>query len=158
MPTFDRSCGPLSASAMSAAEKRLGVKLPADYKKFLRTTNGGCPEPNCFRIPEREEALLGILYGIADNRTDGDLEYEQQEVTQWDPLPDGFIAIGHDPGGNAILMATLGADAGRVYFWDRVGLWVREDRRNLFLVAESFTAFLESLREFDEDDPKQTKK
>ncbi len=63
------------------------------------------------------------------------------------PAAPGFIAIGHDPGGNALLLSTLGKDAGQVFFWDRNGLWVREDGRNTFPVATSFTAFVESLRE-----------
>lgn len=147
MPTFNRGFNPVSAAVVNAAEKRLGVKLPADYKRFLCTTNGGCPDPQEFVVPDRGPALAAILYGVRSERTHADLEYEQVEATLWDPLPPGFLAIGHDPGGNTFLLATLGADAGRVFFWDRNGLWVREDGRNTFPVAASFTAFVGSLHE-----------
>jgi hypothetical protein len=147
MPTFTRSFGPVSAAAVDAAERRLGVNLPADYKRFLYTTNGGCPESNCFVVPERGPALVGILYGIRGERTNCDLEFEQEQVTLWEPLPAGFISIGDDPGGCPLLLATLGADAGQVLFWDRKGFWVREDGRNTFPVAGSFTAFLDLLRD-----------
>ncbi len=75
------------------------------------------------------------------------MEYEYEEATQWNPLLPGFIPIGEDPGGNRLLLATIGKEAGKVFFWDRVGFWVREDGCNLFPVAESFTAFLVSLHE-----------
>jgi hypothetical protein len=146
VPTFNNGFGPISAAVVDAAEKRLGVVLPDDYRQFLQTINGGCPKPDCFQVPERGLALAAILYGIRDRRTHADLEHEQEEATLWDPLPPGFIAIGHDPGGNTLLLATLGKDAGRVFFWDRNGLWVRDDAHNTFAVADSFSAFLESLR------------
>lgn len=77
MPTFRRGFGPISAAAVNATEKRLGVELPADYKRFLRTTNGGCPTPEGFVVPERGPALVAILYGVRSERTSLDLEFEQ---------------------------------------------------------------------------------
>ncbi|QEG29619.1 SMI1 / KNR4 family protein [Gemmata obscuriglobus] len=151
MPTFSRSYGPVSAAVVNAAEKRLGVRLPADYKRFLRTINGGCPDPQEFVVPNRGPALAAIFYGVRSERTHADLEYEQEQATLWDPLPPGFLAIGHDPGGNTFLLATFAPDAGRVFFWDRNGLWVREDGRNAFPVADTFTAFMESLHESPQD-------
>jgi hypothetical protein len=151
MPSFSKGFGPVSARKVTTFERRFGINLPADYKQFLRSTNGGIPAPNCFRVPDRGDALAGWLYGIRDERTDGDLEWEQGQATLWDPLPDGFIAIGEDPGGNRLLLATLGEDAGRVFFWDRVGFWIREDGHNTFPVAASFTEFVQSFRELDAD-------
>jgi hypothetical protein len=151
MPTFSEGFGPVSAQKIAAFERRFGIKLPADYKQFLRTTNGGIPDPNCFNVPDRGEALADYLYGVREERTYCDLEWEQRQASHWDPLPPGFVAIGHDPGGSTLLLATLGEDAGRVFFWDRSGLWVREDGHNTFPLAASFTAFIESLRELPED-------
>ena len=151
MATFSRGFSPVSAQKVAAVERRLGVRLPPDYKRFLRTTNGGIPDPNCFTVPDREDALLDILYGLRNDRTDSDLEFEQEQAALWDPLPVGFVAIGHDPGGNGLLLATLGKDAGRVFSWDRVGFWVKDDGSNTFPVAASFTEFIESLRELPPD-------
>ena len=151
MPIFSNGYGHVSAATVNAAEKRLGVKFPSDYKRFLRTTNGGCPKPDCFLVPERGPALVGILYGVRSERTHADLEYEQKQATLWDPLPPGFVAIGHDPGGNRLLMATLGKDTGQVFFWDKVGFWVRDDGINTFPVATSFTEFVESLRDLPQE-------
>src|SRR5262249_49087927 len=102
-------------------------------------------------VPNRGPALAAILYGIRDERTAADLEYEQEQATLWDPLPPRFVTIGHDPGGNTLLLATLGKDAGQVFFWDRVGFWVHEDGHNTFPVAASFTAFMAPLRDSPSD-------
>jgi hypothetical protein len=147
MLKFSHSFGTVSAQKISALEKRLGVKFPADYKRFLRSTNGGCPEPNCFTVPDRGDALVGILYGIRNERDSCDLEYEQEQATLWDPLPKGLVAIGNDPGGCLLLLSTVGKNPGRVFFWDRKGFWVRKDGHNTFPVAASFAEFLDSLHD-----------
>lgn len=160
MVTFTRSFDPASAKRIAATEKALSVVLPADYKQFLRTTNGGIPSPNCLNVNDRGDALCAILYGIRDKRESADLEWEQEQASQWDPLPCGFLAIGHDPGGNSFLLATSGEHAGKILFWDRNGLWVREDGHNTFPVANSFMVFLAGLHEmpleFRGECPEQT--
>lgn len=145
MPHFSQGFGPVTTKKVAALKRRLGVRLPADYERFLATVNGGVPEPNCFTVPDRGDALVGILFGLREERTYGDLEWEQEQATLWDPLPPGYIAIGVDPGGCTLLLATLGDEAGRVFFWDRKGFWVRKDGRNTFLVADTFTDFLKAL-------------
>lgn len=151
MPTFHAGFKPASAKAISRVEKSLDVKLPTDYKTFLQTQNGGVPSPSCFTVPHRGDALCDYLYGIRSKRERCDLEYEQELASQWDPLPPGFIAIGHDPGGNTLLLATKGKESGSVFFWDRNGLWIRKDGHNTFPVAMSFTDFLQSLHEMPGD-------
>jgi hypothetical protein len=123
MAEFTRGFGPVSARTVADFERRCGVSLPDDYTSFLRTTNGGVPEPNGFTVPGCGDALADFLYGIQAERTAGDLEWEQEQATLWDPLPPGFVAIGHDPGNNKLLLGTIGEDAGRVFFWDRAGFW-----------------------------------
>ena len=147
MVTFSSNFEPASPRQIAAFEKAHSVKLPADYKRFLRTANGGIPAPNCLNVPDRGDALCDILYGISKRREPGDLGWEQEQASQWDPLPRGFVAIGRDPGGSTLLLATSGKQAGEILFWDRNGFWIREDGHNTFPVANSFTAFLAALRE-----------
>jgi hypothetical protein len=152
MPSFHESFGRATAKAIGALEKKLGVTLPEDYKRFLRATNGGIPEPNVFTVPGRGDAMADCLYGIRDERAHADLEWEQERASELEPLPAGFLVIGHDPGGNRLMMATNGRQTGRVYFWDRIGLWVRAGGKNTFPVARSFAEFIESLHELAADE------
>ena len=147
MPKFTDSFGPASSMEIEGLEQRLGIKLPDDYKQFILKTNGGVPAPNGFVVPERGQALVDILYGIRTERIGGDLEFEQEQAALWEPLPEGFVAIAHDPGGSSILLATIGKHAGKVFYWDRNGLWVRDDRSNTFLIAQNFSDFIELLCE-----------
>src|SRR4029453_17936656 len=148
MREFRQAFEPVSKEGLAAAEARLGITLPAEYRTFLYTTNGLHPESDlCFTVPARGDVFLGSFYGIRSERTAGDLEYELENAALWSPLPAGYVAVGDDPGGNTLLLATRGDDAGRVFFWDRVGFWVREDGRNLFSVADSFDQFLGALRD-----------
>ncbi len=146
MLTFTKSFAPITGQKVAAFERSTDLQLPDDYKQFLLTTNGGIPCPNRFTVPGCGDALAGILYALCDPATPGDLEYELAQAQQYDPLPAGFLPIGHDPGGNTFLLVTLGEDGGRVYFWDRVGLW-RKCTQNAFPTATSFTDFLNSLSE-----------
>jgi hypothetical protein len=152
MPSFRQGFGRVTAKAIGALEQELCVRLPEDYKRFLKTTNGGIPEPNVFTVPDRGEAMGDYLYGIRDKRTNCDLEREQKQAAQHEPLPAGFVVIGHDPGSSLLLMVTTGRQAGRIYFWDRVGFWIREDGKKTFPVAGSFSEFIESLHELAADE------
>ena len=145
MATFSGGFCPVSAQKVVATEQRLGVELPADYKRFLCTINGGCPSPYYFPVPDCGGAYADFLFGIAAKRVRNDLEYQQAELV--DPLPPGYIWIGRDPGSNLLVLTTLGKSAGRVLFVDRGGFWVREPGVNTFQVTASFTEFIEGLRE-----------
>jgi len=151
MPTLSGGFGTLSPADVAAAERSLGVTLPDDYRQFLLTSNGGRPEPRSFPVPGRGDALVNMLFGIRNARTRFDLAYELELATELDPLPPGFIVVGNDPGGSSLLLSTGGSDAGKVYFWDRAGLWVRDDGHNTFPVADSFAAFVASLRHMPAD-------
>jgi hypothetical protein len=145
--TFTRNFGPVPAQAVEDVERRLKIKFPTAYRQFLLAINGGEPEPRLFTVPGCGDALVAILYGIQVERTPGDLEWEQEQATLWEPFPPGVIAIGNDPGDNKLLLWTLGEREGQVSFWDRNGLWRTRAGQNTFPVAASFTEFLQSLRE-----------
>jgi hypothetical protein len=145
MPTFSGGYGPISAQKVAAVERRLQMTFPPDYKRFLRTTNGGMPDPSWFLVPNRGGAFAHVMFGIREDRSSNDLEYQHAELLS--PLPPGWLWIGRDKGSNLLVLTTLEADAGRVLFVDRHGFYVREDGVNAFQVAASFTEFVEGLGE-----------
>lgn len=65
-----------------------------------------------------------------------------------DRIPPDQFPIAYDPGGNLIVISTSGPETGSIYFWDHE--LEAEDgqpptRKNLYLIAPSFEAFLTKL-------------
>lgn len=125
-------------------EADTGLTLPDDYRAFLLKYNGGAPVDCRFEIADlREDAQVDYLYGL-DRPNWGNLE---KQLSRWrDEMPDGFLVIGHDPGGAFLIMGTAGEYAGKVYFWDHQHRSLQSSReQNTYPLADSFTAFMESL-------------
>ena len=140
------------AADLDRFEADCGLSLPPDYRSFLLDYNG-CPDPNVFHVPDLgEDVLVGVLYRIRSSRSGCDLLAEYRE--EIDRLPPGFLIIGHDPGGNRLLLGTLGEDRGRVYYWDSCYFFPQsnDEDGNTFLVAESFQEFLDGLAPLEGED------
>lgn len=136
----------IDKSTIDGYESRTGISLPVEYRKFLLLYNGGIPTPQQADIPKtKHSVLVDYLYGILPKRSRCDLEYEAERMSEH--LPSGFIVIGHDPGGNAYLLATKGKERGRVYFWDKRGLLSKSEGGNTFWLADSISSLLDSLYE-----------
>jgi hypothetical protein len=126
----------------------MGMSLPPLYRGYLLSANGGQPSKYlAFAIPEiagdRGKVMLGALYGIGADGSSLDLLTEYEEYK--DVIPNGFIPIGEDPGGNQLLLATDGRDKEAIFFWDRAGFLAKHSGKNLFRIADGITLFLESL-------------
>lgn len=104
---------PTTAKQIAELEKETGFDLPHDYKQFLLENNGGVPENTLFSIPDcNEEALIGYFL---------DIDRPKENISFWikefhDDLPESFLPIAFDLGGNAILMDI--EDTGTLYYWD----------------------------------------
>jgi len=145
MLEWNRFFSPASEAQINQFQRATGIGLPASYRHFLLTDNGGQPrEEACFDIPEHQEkVMLGAMYGISDD-ADGVNLYSAYEDQQED-VPPGFVPIGEDPGGNLLLLATTGDNVGAVYFWDRIGFLAERTGKRLFWISGNFDDFLRSL-------------
>jgi len=142
---FQRTNTPsTTVNQISEFEKETGFELPDDYKNFLLENNGGVPENTLFSIPDcSEEALIGYFLGI--NRPKEDLSFWLKEFH--DDLPESFIPIAFDAGGNAILMDL--EDTGTLYYWDYGRHFQQStDDDNTFWIANSFTDLLNDLKKY----------
>lgn len=107
---------PVNLMDIRAAEARDGLSLPAEYVAFLQLTDG---------LYTGDRLVLLELSEIAGRNHDYDVQV-------WLP---GFVMIGDDSGGTAVLMR--GEDA-KVY---EVGMGVM-DRASMCMSAPSLTALL----------------
>ena len=128
---------------ISAFEGRYRLTLPEQYREFLKQRNGGQPTPNKCYIPDcRESALVDLLYGIGSAGDAGDLPTEYDRIRE--ELPDGFLPIGHDPGGNYLLLRVTGS--GEVFYWDATHFFSgSDDSGDTYMVSPGWNDFLFSL-------------
>jgi hypothetical protein len=143
--------GKLHDDALTHFEDSHHLKLPEDYRAFLLKYNGGTPSPDIIDFVEdgRETSSdINYLYRIHEGPYWASLEYGLE--TFQGRIPEPFISIGYDAGGNQYLLGIQEPYRSKVYFWDHE-LESNEGEPptfdNLSWVADSFTQWLEMLHE-----------
>lgn len=152
MVKIRQSRKPLSEEDIATVERRLGFPLPTEYMNFLLAHNGGRPEPKAFPIQENPSDDHGLVHNFMCIE-----ENDNYDLLTWveryrGRIPRNFLPVAKDPGGNLVCLSVSGDDRGKVYFWDheeaaRTGESPGYD--NVYLVADGFHAFLDSLTTLD---------
>ncbi len=138
----------LSETDIEDVEAQLGFKLPPNYRAFLKKYNGGRPEPALFPIEgmdKNPEGDIQVFFG-------GDREIESSNLV-WNAeassgrMPANLLPIACNGCGGLICLSLWGDDAGSVLFWDYYNeqLGPNPGYENIYRIADSFEAFLESL-------------
>jgi len=157
---YDEPGIPATESAVQAAEHKLGIVFPPDFRHFLMTVNGGRPERTAFTIQWNKQpwaeffqnSTVSYFYGLTDDEDDLDIVEEYEDWSE--RIPSITIPIGNDPGGALLLLIVKGERAGEVHYWvqdyeaDFEGGEV-PDFRNVGFIARSFSDFLSSLTAAD---------
>ncbi|WP_036477810.1 SMI1/KNR4 family protein [Myxosarcina sp. GI1] len=130
-------------------EEELNFQLPDDYKVFLANysltaCDGYLLFPFKKNYPYDDKGVLSVFFGILSN--DSYNLFNNYQNYQGRIKPD-LLPIATDPGGNLI---AISLSTGAIYFWDREDEVVVEpgeeiDSSNLYLVADSFDEFMNSL-------------
>ena len=137
----------LTEQEIDSFEESMNIKLPIEYRSFLLKYNGGKPEPNLIPIkdnPSDSHAMLIRLYCLAKG---DNLDIIQKNKWLKGRLPNGFLAIGEDPGGNFICIDVL-SNTGKIYFWayeEEAPEGEPADFRNVYYIANSFQEMLDTL-------------
>jgi hypothetical protein len=156
--TADRG-KPATEAQVRALEKRLGARLPEDYRKFLKTINGGSrpgggwtlhhkgDEINVDRIQglRHGQSILDRSYNVAD-------DVERALTTDDDPwLPPDSFPIAYSLADDPFVLRYRAKDKGSVWACViNLQSWKHGDPE-WRKVAPSFGAFLQSLQQ--EPDP-----
>ena len=141
---------------MRALEKRLGARLPEDYRRFFRTINGGRRPGGGWQLDEEIDVdrFLGLRdgQGIQDRSYSLADEVDQALAATDEPwlLPDSF-PIAHSLSNNPFVLRYRGKDKGSVWVWAYNLDSYKDGDPEWKKVAPSFAAFLKSLRQ--ERDP-----
>ncbi len=141
--TFQKRVTPASQEQVTQFEKRNAVPLPASYRKFLTSVNGGEPTPDKLPVPgwRGNVTCVNRFYGLGEG---GYYDLEKTLQGAEDYVPAGHLPIAEDSAGNLICMGIGGPAAGNIYFWDHEGPQ-NDDPANLIRLADDFDRFLDSL-------------
>jgi SMI1 / KNR4 family (SUKH-1) len=152
-PVFVERCGPPAAEAdLAAFESKLGAPLPAQYRDFLATYNGG--DPVCGEVTGRDDDP-GVPYWHGDAiRTFLQLPtaaftpatYRALRAPSDHPwsLPADALVIADDSGGNAFVLSLT---TGEVHFVDHEALERPIGER---VMAADFLDFLQRFMSVEE--------
>lgn len=133
----------ISLQDIKQFEQEYEVTLPKKYVDFLLEYNGGFPQKSNFKLPDYEgESLVNKFYGIGDMKSNLGKVF----VVLEGEIPEDFISIGNDPGGNEILLGVNGEYQGKVYFWIH-DIEPEDEMDNMFILAGNFTEFFNNLYE-----------
>lgn len=111
---FIGSGPPLHKKDLDELEQKLDAKLPAAYRKFLLSHNGGQPDPPYFL-----HNVMSRFYSLkVKERTDSLLANRKRMSKR---LPPEVIPIAGDEFGNEICLAIKGKNRGKLYLWDHEG-------------------------------------
>ena len=117
---------------------------------FLEEYNGGKPTPNSFDFDDGNDAsYVDNFLSITEN--DENKSICEYMSTYKGRIPEGFLIIAHDPGGNLILLGVTNDQRG-IYFWDHE-MEAEDDEepsfKNMHFVTETIERLLSSLYELE---------
>ena len=107
---------PLSDIDLARVETRLRIRLPTQYKTFLRQHNGGRPVPDCFPCGPSNDSSLSWFFEINDPSDSNDLCVNVEEAREGSYMPPEFIPIAIDAFSNLVCIIVEGVGVGEVYF------------------------------------------
>ncbi|HWO20237.1 MAG TPA: SMI1/KNR4 family protein [Kofleriaceae bacterium] len=148
-PTFTERGPEVTEGDVGGFEHRFGVALPRDYRAFLLEVNGGRTARTHRRF---DRGILNQLFSLNDPDESHDLAAWNEDVHR-DLKTTDLVIVGVDDGGGEILLVVNGDHAGEVWFqvhegrpWEANPRVLWHDRRDVRKLADSFSAFMSSLR------------
>ena len=139
---------PTTETAIKDFAEARKLTLPLSYKEFLLQFNGGRPITPNFPVsgyPYDTSWNVRTMLGIGTVHETTELAYNFDLYEGG--FPTGIIPIAIDGGINYVCL-DLRKGTDRVAFWDKRHFWGTGEWRetDLYHVADSFDAFLKSLR------------
>ena len=134
----------IDGSDIVLVEGEIGEVLPPDYRAFLLRYNGGLPTPDIVDIPKLPGSPtdVQVLFGVRRSVESSNIAWNWHAYGE--RIPRGCLPIACDSGGNLFCMSIVASDKGAISYVDQSASPWRSYR-----VADSFTDFLDALRDFD---------
>jgi cell wall assembly regulator SMI1 len=147
-----KSREPVGLQDILKLESEIGLSLPNEYRAFLLKHNGGRPKPDAFPIFGNAADNQGLVHSFLCVRP-GDVYHLPDWIRRYqERLPEGFIPVAVDQGGNLVCIATIGEQEGQVFFWDHeeeVDEGEKPGFQNVYFISDGFQNFLDNLSELE---------
>lgn len=141
--------GSLTIEQIKETEKKLGHKIPEDYKEFLLKTNGGRfdltneEDEHGFHVDpiDEEDIWIDEFFGIGESARDWLVHFNNEYADE----TMGCIIIGDTLSHGFIIYDYLGVfdDEKGIYFWDDKRAYkTSSDDGNLYFVANDFNELM----------------
>lgn len=150
---------PASDEQIAHVESLLGASLPDDYRRFLKTINGGNLHDSWIEVPTYWDDRLPVDFFYSVNpEISGD--YIINKFTQYNfsrRVPTLIIPIGINHCENLICLSLRAKDYGHAYIWAPFDEWIDEEQleqteEQLYFLANSFDEMLRALRKGDRNE------
>ncbi|MGP3591072.1 SMI1/KNR4 family protein [Vagococcus sp. WN89Y] len=149
MTQIHDSKGALSEQEVANLENQLRIKLPSDYREFLKKHNGGYPQPDSFDFDDGNDgSSVDKFLEVGDSKNESIVEYYNDYKAR---IPKNFFPVAKDAGGNLILIEINDAGSG-VYYWDHENETDDGDTPgmdNMYLITPNFNDFIDNLYEIE---------
>lgn len=154
---FDERGKKLNENALQLFEKKIGHRLPEDYRQFLKSSNGGIlSDELAFNFTEDgkpSDTVLSEFYTLADDAEFGTLNDAIEVFVHENRMPSWFLPIADDVFGNQICISLANDDIGCIYFWNHEDEAESSDNskfKNISRISTSFSEFVGILAISDE--------
>lgn len=137
--------GEATEEEVKQLERRIGAALPADYREFLKTTNGMVRlRRYMFSFVEGKSPTSGVVQALFTLAPHPHYNLGQKLDVFAGQYPPETMPIATDPGGNLLCIVVAGPKRGEVWFWDHEEAGGR-GFKGMSFVAKTFDSFLEAL-------------
>ncbi len=141
----------ICTSEIDEFEKKIGKKLPNEYKEFLIKNNGGYPTeimftPNFIEINPFTLEKLNQATDVERFFSLNEVSFEYEDILDESYIPPEYIPFARTSFGNLFLICVdLGKKYGSIYFANHDLFDSNNNCFNISKITDSFTDFLDSL-------------
>ena len=141
---------PITEDHLAGLEREFGARFPTEYRQFLLKFNGGEPSPNIVDIEGLPGGSTDVqeFFGIGTTIESSDMTWNKETFA--DRIPARMLPIACDSGGCLFCLSLSGEDSEKVTYVDLQFVGDMKQKVTYYYVAESFEAFIGTLREWTE--------
>jgi hypothetical protein len=128
---------PATDAQIAAFERLIGSNLPADYREYLRTVNGGPPKPHNYYGPVIR-LYVQYIYSLVDDEDElSGLIYEWRAASDMpETFRDRLLPVAHVGDGDRLFLSLLN---GEVFYHF-------QDEDSFTRIDDSFSSILKNIK------------